>query len=151
MQDGDADEEQDEVGPSSQLSDSTAELATAATAAAEDTAASAEAPQQPSANGAAAEAEAEAADQQQEPEGTAAPAAAGPSSNGTSAGGAPVPPQRYEAHVLTEEELPAARCKLVDFGNACWTHKHFTDDIQTRQYRSPEVRCPPAHHPAPLP
>ena len=30
-------------------------------------------------------------------------------------------------------------CKLVDFGNACWTHKHFTDDIQTRQYRSPEV------------
>ena len=30
-------------------------------------------------------------------------------------------------------------CKIVDFGNACWTHKHFTDDIQTRQYRSPEV------------
>ena len=32
-------------------------------------------------------------------------------------------------------------CKIVDFGNACWTHKHFTDDIQTRQYRSPEVCC----------
>ena len=31
-------------------------------------------------------------------------------------------------------------CKIVDFGNACWTHKHFTDDIQTRQYRSPEVK-----------
>lgn len=30
-------------------------------------------------------------------------------------------------------------CKIVDFGNACWTHKHFTDDIQTRQYRSPEI------------
>jgi len=29
--------------------------------------------------------------------------------------------------------------KIVDFGNACWTFKHFTDDIQTRQYRSPEV------------
>ena len=29
-------------------------------------------------------------------------------------------------------------CKIVDFGNACWTHKHFTDDIQTRQYRCPE-------------
>jgi serine/threonine-protein kinase SRPK3 len=29
--------------------------------------------------------------------------------------------------------------KIVDLGNACWTHKHFTDDIQTRQYRSPEV------------
>lgn len=24
-------------------------------------------------------------------------------------------------------------------GNACWIDKHFTDDIQTRQYRSPEV------------
>uniref|UniRef100_A0A7N0V3R7 non-specific serine/threonine protein kinase n=1 Tax=Kalanchoe fedtschenkoi TaxID=63787 RepID=A0A7N0V3R7_KALFE len=30
-------------------------------------------------------------------------------------------------------------CKLVDFGNACWTHKQFTNDIQTRQYRCPEV------------
>ena len=30
-------------------------------------------------------------------------------------------------------------CRIVDFGNACWTFKHFTDDIQTRQYRSPEV------------
>ncbi len=29
--------------------------------------------------------------------------------------------------------------KIVDLGNACWTHRHFTDDIQTRQYRSPEV------------
>ncbi|KAL1819026.1 hypothetical protein DCAR_0415260 [Daucus carota subsp. sativus] len=31
------------------------------------------------------------------------------------------------------------RCKLVDFGNACWTYKQFTSDIQTRQYRCPEV------------
>ncbi|KAG8371227.1 hypothetical protein BUALT_Bualt13G0065800 [Buddleja alternifolia] len=31
------------------------------------------------------------------------------------------------------------KCKLVDFGNACWTHKQFTGDIQTRQYRCPEV------------
>lgn len=30
-------------------------------------------------------------------------------------------------------------CKLADLGNACWTHKHFTEDIQTRQYRSLEV------------
>ena len=29
--------------------------------------------------------------------------------------------------------------KLVDFGNACWTSNQFTDDIQTRQYRAPEV------------
>jgi serine/threonine protein kinase len=31
------------------------------------------------------------------------------------------------------------KVKIVDLGNACWTHKHFTDDIQTRQYRAPEV------------
>jgi len=29
--------------------------------------------------------------------------------------------------------------KLADFGNACWIEKHFSEDIQTRQYRSPEV------------
>ncbi|CAJ0963773.1 unnamed protein product, partial [Ranitomeya imitator] len=29
--------------------------------------------------------------------------------------------------------------KLADLGNACWVHKHFTDDIQTRQYRALEV------------
>jgi len=31
------------------------------------------------------------------------------------------------------------RVKIIDLGNACWVHKHFTSDIQTRQYRSPEV------------
>lgn len=47
---------------------------------------------------------------------------------------------------LTEDEwrdinakLMRAQAKLVDFGNACWVDRHFTDDIQTRQYRSPEV------------
>ena len=29
--------------------------------------------------------------------------------------------------------------KIVDFGNACWTFKHFTENIQTREYRSPEA------------
>ena len=29
--------------------------------------------------------------------------------------------------------------KIADFGNANWVKLHFTDDIQTRQYRSPEV------------
>jgi serine/threonine-protein kinase SRPK3 len=38
-----------------------------------------------------------------------------------------------------EKRLLTMDCKIVDFGNACWTHKHFTSDIQTRQYRSPEV------------
>ncbi|KAA8544177.1 hypothetical protein F0562_022187 [Nyssa sinensis] len=38
--------------------------------------------------------------------------------------------------MLAEVDL---KCKLVDFGNACWTYKQFTSDIQTRQYRCPEV------------
>jgi serine/threonine-protein kinase SRPK3 len=29
--------------------------------------------------------------------------------------------------------------KIADLGNACWTNHHFTSDVQTRQYRSPEV------------
>ncbi|KAK9700469.1 serine/threonine protein kinase, CMGC [Basidiobolus ranarum] len=29
--------------------------------------------------------------------------------------------------------------KIADLGNACWIDRHFTNDIQTRQYRSPEV------------
>ncbi|TEA10629.1 Protein kinase dsk1 [Colletotrichum sidae] len=29
--------------------------------------------------------------------------------------------------------------KIADLGNACWVNHHFTNDIQTRQYRSPEV------------
>lgn len=29
--------------------------------------------------------------------------------------------------------------KIVDLGNACWKHHHFSTEIQTRQYRSPEV------------
>ena len=31
------------------------------------------------------------------------------------------------------------RVYLADFGNADWIATHFTDDIQTRQYRAPEV------------
>merc|ERR1719253_1723276 len=34
---------------------------------------------------------------------------------------------------------PTVAFKVADLGNACWTHKHFSDDIQTRQYRSPET------------
>mmetsp|Transcript_35798 Transcript_35798/g.83379 ORF Transcript_35798/g.83379 Transcript_35798/m.83379 type:complete len:1315 (-) Transcript_35798:54-3998(-) len=37
------------------------------------------------------------------------------------------------------ETLKQARTVVVDLGNACWTHRHFSEDIQTRQYRSPEV------------
>ena len=35
--------------------------------------------------------------------------------------------------------LDSLVCTLTDFGNGCWTYKHFTEDIQTRQYRAPEV------------
>lgn len=35
--------------------------------------------------------------------------------------------------------LEGVRVKIADLGNACWTDKHFTNDIQTRQYRAPEV------------
>ncbi|KAL8251536.1 hypothetical protein R6Q59_035229 [Mikania micrantha] len=31
------------------------------------------------------------------------------------------------------------RCKVVDFGNACWANRPNADEIQTRQYRAPEV------------
>lgn len=30
-------------------------------------------------------------------------------------------------------------CKIVDFGNTCWESKKFAEEIQTRQYRAPEV------------
>ena len=29
--------------------------------------------------------------------------------------------------------------KIADLGNACYVDHHFTNDIQTRQYRCPEV------------
>jgi len=31
------------------------------------------------------------------------------------------------------------KIKIADLGNACWFHTHFSTEIQTRQYRSPEV------------
>lgn len=41
----------------------------------------------------------------------------------------------------TEDEIDAniISVKIADLGNACWVGHHFTNDIQTRQYRSPEV------------
>eukprot|EP00559_Dactyliosolen_fragilissimus_P002646 CAMPEP_0184868374 /NCGR_PEP_ID=MMETSP0580-20130426/30238_1 /TAXON_ID=1118495 /ORGANISM="Dactyliosolen fragilissimus" /LENGTH=1248 /DNA_ID=CAMNT_0027369225 /DNA_START=635 /DNA_END=4381 /DNA_ORIENTATION=+ len=35
--------------------------------------------------------------------------------------------------------LMQSRAVVVDLGNACWTYRHFSEDIQTRQYRAPEV------------
>lgn len=40
---------------------------------------------------------------------------------------------------IPELAFASGQVKLADFGNACWIDKYFTDDIQTRQYRAPEV------------
>lgn len=37
------------------------------------------------------------------------------------------------------EITPDLQVKIADLGNACWVTHHFTEDIQTRQYRSLEV------------
>lgn len=76
----------------------------------------------------------------------AAGAAADTADSGNGAGGeaGPLPPPPPGPQVLThpalsDEALLTATCKIVDFGNSCWVHKQFTSDIQTRQYRCPEV------------
>lgn len=38
-----------------------------------------------------------------------------------------------------ESNIEIISVKIADLGNACWVNHHFTNDIQTRQYRSPEV------------
>ncbi|XP_032939349.1 SRSF protein kinase 3 [Catharus ustulatus] len=40
---------------------------------------------------------------------------------------------------LDPRAAPRLRIKIADLGNGCWVHKHFTEDIQTRQYRALEV------------
>ncbi|KAJ2782568.1 serine/threonine protein kinase, CMGC [Coemansia javaensis] len=45
------------------------------------------------------------------------------------------PPQRH----APPEPHQGVKVKLADLGNATWADHHFTEDIQTRQYRSPEV------------
>ncbi|KAJ3314743.1 serine/threonine protein kinase, CMGC group [Boothiomyces sp. JEL0838] len=50
------------------------------------------------------------------------------------------PAERPESPLkLVEEPYESVKVKIADLGNACWVTKHFTNDIQTRQYRSPEV------------
>lgn len=45
-----------------------------------------------------------------------------------------------ESQPLEDTQMPTTiTVKIADLGNACWEDRHFTDDIQTRQYRSPEV------------
>ncbi|XP_073489758.1 SRSF protein kinase 1-like [Aquarana catesbeiana] len=40
---------------------------------------------------------------------------------------------------LDPQNADKIKVKIADLGNACWVQKHFTEDIQTRQYRSLEV------------
>lgn len=53
----------------------------------------------------------------------------------------PTDPQNEPALPKTDPALEVCdvQVKIADLGNACWVHKHFTEDIQTRQYRSLEV------------
>lgn len=50
-----------------------------------------------------------------------------------------------KSHAVKPKEMDAGdgieiiSVKIADLGNACWVGHHFTNDIQTRQYRSPEV------------
>jgi len=37
------------------------------------------------------------------------------------------------------QDLQTIKVKIIDVGNACWVSEHFTNDLQTRQYRAPEV------------
>lgn len=41
--------------------------------------------------------------------------------------------------LLNPQNADKIKIKIADLGNACWVHKHFTDGIQTCQYRSVEV------------
>ncbi|GIX60906.1 serine/threonine protein kinase [Babesia caballi] len=60
--------------------------------------------------------------------------------------------RKRPVHVRTKEGLmqlkppdlsffdsPDAVFKICDLGNSCWISQHFTDEIQTRQYRCPEA------------
>lgn len=46
------------------------------------------------------------------------------------------PPKRKDP---VKEICEDIKVKIADLGNACWVYHHFTEDIQTRQYRCLEV------------
>ncbi len=48
-------------------------------------------------------------------------------------------PEDTDSSTSSIEVLERITVKIADLGNACWVDHHFTDDIQTRQYRCPEV------------
>jgi len=52
-------------------------------------------------------------------------------------------PADQQAKFISEGVNPfnhtQAQYRLADLGNACWINRHFSEEIQTRQYRCPEV------------
>ena len=86
------------------------------------------------------------------PDGTGAAGAGGPGAGGPGAAAAAsptpepavpstssAPPAQPPDPAALAHRLLSMPARVVDFGNACWVHKQFTSDIQTRQYRCPEV------------
>jgi len=70
---------------------------------------------------------------------TTAPPAAAPAPD---AGLAALSPVASPSGILSprlDTSAPPPIFKIADLGNACWVDRHFTEDIQTRQYRAPEV------------
>lgn len=72
-----------------------------------------------------------------------------------STGSSKITNSRTEEEIKFNEELKQNKklendkrilVKIADLGNACWTDHHFTQDIQTRQYRSPEVIIGCSYH-----
>jgi serine/threonine-protein kinase SRPK3 len=59
------------------------------------------------------------------------------SNNSDSTG--PVSPRSLNTKGWQGEGTRFPNVVLADFGSACWTTKHFQDDITTTEYRSPEV------------
>ncbi|KAJ3094608.1 serine/threonine protein kinase, CMGC group [Phlyctochytrium planicorne] len=47
--------------------------------------------------------------------------------------------RRDEQRQRRLEQDEQIRVKIADLGNSCWVDHHFSNDIQTRQYRSPEA------------
>ena len=52
----------------------------------------------------------------------------------------------YSVQDPVHEIVPDLKCKIADLGNACWVSHHYTEDIQTRQYRALEVLLGAGYH-----
>lgn len=64
---------------------------------------------------------------------------AGWESNDKNSSSAAAYPKTTPSDLKDANSLLKTKSVIVDLGNACWTHRHFSEDIQTRQYRAPEV------------